>query len=358
VELDPGFAPGYAHLVNNAFTLRPDSARAARLVDTYHLLAPGSWSDQVNRIAFGLVFGDPARRELALSAYDTLPAGSQWWLADAYLDHPRFWALRVELLERAPRSNESPGPVMTATLFDTSLSRGRLQEALATLDSPVIPDGFREAGLYRIHSAGLAAPGMDTPVTLGPSGAAPALAGIPSVLSPFYQGAYAADQGRWGDHATALARLRALADELLTASDSMNSRFAAGAAAALEGKSLLARGQPDRALRLLKDGQRRTAGTGTVSGATLNETIRSWIADLLLETGKPREAVVWLESLWNDPLAAGRLAPVYEEIGETEKAREALALVASAWRDADPALRQRARIASSALRRLELASRE
>jgi hypothetical protein len=90
----------------------------------------------------------------------------------------------------------------------------------------------------------------------------------------------------------------------------------------------------------------------------VNGTIRWWIGDLLVQAGRPREAVVWFESFWNDPLAAERLAPLYERIGEPAKAREAWRVVATVWRDADPAFQERARAASAALRRSGRASSE
>lgn len=352
VELDPGFAPAYIHLVNNAFIHRPDSARASDLIDTYHRLAPNSGSDVDHRIAFGLVFGDSTRRSEAFAALDTLSPGQRVWLSTGYLDHPRFRAMREVVLEHGPRPAIAPGPVMTADLFDTSLSRGRLRAALAYLEDPRMFPGIRAAGLYTIHSAGLPVAGLDLDreLALPPRDISPTVVGYPLLL--FYAGAHAADRDRWEDHADAIDLLRADAERLLAVGDSQSSRILSGAASALSGQGLWRRGNSERALRFLVDGQRQATWTSTAHGDALNGTIRWWLGELLLEMGRPREAVVYFESFWNDPRAADRLGPVYERIGEPDKAREAYSLVASAWGDAEPAFQARSRKALTAIRRL------
>jgi tetratricopeptide (TPR) repeat protein len=336
VELDPGFAPAYIHLVTNAFKFRPDSARAARLIERYHRLAPNSANDQENRIAFGVAFGDSTTRRQALAALDTLLPGTVGWLGDGYLDHPRLWAQREVVLERVPRPNNVQGWILTFDLFDNNLSRGRLKAALAYLDDPLMSDPLRYAGLYRIHAAGLPAPGLslDEALTLRP---ADSLAfDIGSIVTVFYAGAFAADRGRWGDHAAAVARLRSQANALRAAGDSASFRFTMGAATALSGQGLWRRGDAEGALRLLVEGQRRTTWGVSLVRNCLNGTIRWWLGELLLERGRPQEAARYFESFWNDPLAADRLARIYDRMGERVKALQADALVALAWQDADP----------------------
>ena len=114
---------------------------------------------------------------------------------------------------------------------------------------------------------------------------------------------------------------------------------------ALEGQGLWRRGELHRALPLLVDGQRQAIWGESPSRDALNATIRWWIGELLLEIGRPQEAARYFESFWNDPLAADRLARIYEQMGDRAKAREAYALVAFAWKDADPVLQTRARAA-------------
>jgi TolB-like protein len=358
VELDPGFALSYVHLVNNAFIYQPDSARAAYLIDAYYRLAPNKMYDHENQIAFGLVFGDSAHRRKAIAALDTLPTGRLAWLADGYLDHPRFWAEREAVLERHPRPAAPPGRLMTFSLFDTSLSQGKLRAALAHLEDPLMWAGLREAGYYRVHSAGLPVSGevLDRALARLPPDDLPA--DISSLLIAFYAGAYAADQRRWGDHAAAAARLRGYADRLLAEGDSLSSRFTRGAILALEGYGHWRRGEAHRALPILVDGQRQAIWSGSVSREALNDTIRWWLGELLLEMGRPQDAALYFESFWNDSLAADQLARIYERMGDQPKAREAYALVAFAWKDADPELQPRVRAARAAVQRLTRSGRE
>ncbi len=100
------------------------------------------------------------------------------------------------------------------------------------------------------------------------------------------------------------------------------------------------------------DAQRQATWSESHTRDALNDTIRWWIGELLLEMGRPQEAALYFESFWNDPLAADRLAGIYEQMGDRAKAREAYALVASAWKDADPELQLRARESRAAVQRL------
>lgn len=352
VELDPGFAPAYIHLVNNAFTRSPDSARASRLIEAYRRLAPNSTPDQEHQIAFGLAFGDSTRRRQAYAALDTLPPGGRAWLADGYLDHPRFWAMRRVALEDRARPPAPLGGVMTWWLFDTDLLRGRLKTALAWLEDALISPRFRAAGLYRVHAAGLPVPRLVLDQALAPPRTEPLSAALEFLLAWFYAGAYAADQGRSEEHAAAVDQLRAGADRFLAEGDSANARFSRGVALALSGQGLWRRGDSERALERLMEGQRLATWSDSPSREAINETIRWWLGELLLEMNRPAEAAVYYESFWHDPWAAERLGPIYERIGDPAKARAAYSLVTSAWSDADPELQARVRAARAAVQRL------
>ena len=126
---------------------------------------------------------------------------------------------------------------------------------------------------------------------------------------------------------------------------------------ALEGQGLRRRGEVQRALPLLMGGQRQATWVAFANREVLNDTIRWWLGELLLEMGRPQDAALYFESFWNDPLAAERLARIYEQLGEPTKAREAHALVGFAWNDADTELQSRARAARAAVQRLASAHR-
>jgi hypothetical protein len=147
--------------------------------------------------------------------------------------------------------------------------------------------------------------------------------------------------------------LRADGYRALAAGDSADARFLSGAALALEGQGLWRRGDDERARQLLVAGQRQATAGEFFSREAMNETIRWWIGELLLEMERPKEAATYFAASWHDPWAAERLGPIYERIGEPAKAREAYALVAAAWRDADPELQPRVRGARAAIERLD-----
>jgi hypothetical protein len=351
VELDPGFAPAYTHLLNNAFMHRPDSARAARLIEIYHRLAPTSTIDQENQIAFALAFGDSLDRMEAYSALDTLPPRSWLAVADQYLNHPRFWGARETVLGRAMRSripaDRLRKGLIRASQLDNALSLGRLREALGYLEDPLMLAGIREAGLYRSFPSVRGAP-RPGPV-VGPDSVSSL---VQSLVAWFYAGARAADDERWEDYAFAVGRLTEVGPRLGSDGDSAGARFVRGVTDALDGRRAWITGDRERALLLLQDGQRTAAFPASRSLGILNGTIRWWTGELLLESGRPGDAAQYFESFWNDPLAAERLGPIYEQIGEPARAREAYGLVVRAWRGADPELQSRVRAAQAALERL------
>jgi len=78
-------------------------------------------------------------------------------------------------------------------------------------------------------------------------------------------------------------------------------------------------------------------------------------AQMLAESGQTEEAALLLQVLFNHrnlTVALYRLAPLYEELGETDKAREAYAEFAERWKDADPQLQPWVDTARAALVRL------
>jgi hypothetical protein len=125
-----------------------------------------------------------------------------------------------------------------------------------------------------------------------------------------------------------------------------------GASLALQGQGLWRRGDAERALPLLTDGQRQTTWVVSATREALNGTIRWWLGELLLEMGRPLDAALYFESFWHDPRAAWQLGQIYEEVGDRAKARDAFAAVAYAWKDADPELQPQVREARAAVQRL------
>jgi tetratricopeptide (TPR) repeat protein len=95
---------------------------------------------------------------------------------------------------------------------------------------------------------------------------------------------------------------------------------------------------------------------GGFAEENLNDAVRWWLGQLLVELDRPRDALVYFRTPvtsggWR-PLREFESAKIYEELGEFEKARESYEYVLVAWRDADPELRPRIEAARQALARL------
>jgi tetratricopeptide (TPR) repeat protein len=96
---------------------------------------------------------------------------------------------------------------------------------------------------------------------------------------------------------------------------------------------------------------------GPLPAAGPNSLARRWIGLLLLELGKPAEAVPYLQTLWpgsiiRDPFAAYEIGRAYAELGENQKAIEAYQEALLAWRNADPILEPRIETARREITRL------
>nr|MBA2563882.1 hypothetical protein [Gemmatimonadota bacterium] len=343
IELDPSFTPAYIHVVENAFQLHADSARAARLVAAYGGLAGASEFDRINRLAFALAFGNATGRDRARAAADTLPSPLLWFLVGDYFEHPRLKERQREILA-VLRERPSDRGVATISLFWNALGRGRLEEGLAYLDDPGAPGSLRAFGLCNAYVRGMPLPAgwLERELDTGaPEGA--------SWFTSFCAGAYAADGGEWARHAAALDLLRKGAERSLADGNATQARNQGEAAEALQGYGLWKRGRRAEALHSLEALQRRAD--------FLNDIVRWWLGKLLLEMERPREAERYFRSFWQDPLALYHAGKINEELEEPARARDAYTLFLHAWREADPALQPLVREARSALTRLRRGAR-
>ena len=350
VKLDPSFTPAYIHLIDNAFSLYADSARAARLVGTYARLAPGSSFDVAARLTFDLAFGGPSGRARALAAVDTLQTPYVSRVANA-LWHPRFLGLQEEVLQLQRQRSDAP---FTAAilLFFNRISQGKLRAALDGLDDPLLPPGFAYAGRYAAFTVGLPVPAE----RLGSELTAATAESSGNHFAVFYAGAYAADRARWEEHGKALTWLRGEAQRALGAGDSTEARFMEGEALALEGYRHWREGRTEEATRVLETAERQATGHGPQSA--VNATLRRWLGKLMLELGRTRDAERYFASLWPEPLASYQLGKIYEELEDFGKARQSYAHFLLAWKDADPELQPKVQGARAALQRLTSAIRE
>ncbi|MBA3583561.1 MAG: tetratricopeptide repeat protein, partial [Gemmatimonadetes bacterium] len=307
-------------------------------------------------LAFTLAFGDSASRTRARATLDTtsiyLP-----FMAHDELAHARFLEAKSEVLTVALDDPDLfQWDFAASTHVRTLLHRGRLAEALAASAHPALAER-RGMLLYEAHVRGFPVPQEDLAREL-----ARASADTANVFGILYAGAFAAERGRWGEHAAALARIRSVAREAGQAADSTQARLAEGAARALEGVEAWRRGRPAEARRLLD--QARLSITGHFDEETANQMIRWWLGEILIQSGEPREAVRYFtaladgEAVVSDPVAAYRLGRLHEQLGEYREARGAYEYFLTAWRDPDPSLRPWAEKARQAVVRLSGPRRE
>jgi tetratricopeptide (TPR) repeat protein len=317
----------------------------------YSSLAPGTQTLSAFRLVFALAFGDHASRASAMAAVDTtsiyLP-----FLAHDNLSDARFLETKCELLRVALDDPDLFLPDFAAqTLFETLLFRGRFDEALAVSHHPAVAKKRGEL-LYEAHLRGFAVPAHELAAEL-----ALASADTADVFAMLYAGAFAAERGRWGDHARALARQRSIARDALRGADSTRARLARGAALALQGIESWRRDGRLVEARSALD-QARASVTGHFSEEIANRTIRWWLAEVLIQSGEPREAKRYFRALASgdafvtDPVAAYRLGQLEERLGENREAREDYNYFLAAWRAPDHALRPWVDEARQAITRL------
>ena len=317
IRLDPTFAPHYQHPIEHAFD-HADSARALELLGTFERLAGETSDARQYRLGAALAWGTPAEQSKALSALDTLQSGHGE--ITGLLEHPRFLEARLATADAALRQGNAFSFVFA------NFAAGRVEainEVLRDLPGP----GLRTSILYFENLS-------DLPVdrdTLR------ALAEADTTFPNIYlAGLLAAEEGRRDDFRVVLARERARGQSLLEAGDTLAAHQIQGLVRTLEGISLLQQGDREAALAALLDGQR--AGTGFDAVGGMNVIVRWRIAGLLVDLGRPEEAIPWYRSFRNDPWAALELGKLYESLGRHEEAKEQYETALAHWRLADPAL--------------------
>jgi len=346
-QLDPRFLPAYIHRLDYAFT-NADSAQALALIDSVAPLAAESDVDvEANRAAYALAFGDAAARERAWAIFDTL-SGNLVALGLQAFSHPRFREIQARLYQTAIRNRDPDIRGPTFVLAGNQWQRGRMSEALATMDGPGFAQSTPSSLLYTAWLAGLPVPGerLDRELALenvfGEDG-------VVRALDLFFAGAYAADREREPDRAAARGQLRDLGARLRVNGDSVSARFADGAGLALDGMLAWRRGDLELAAQFLEEG--RGLATGHLGKRLVNRAIRWKLGELMAETGRLHDAERYFASIsyWHDPLAYRRLGDLYVEMEEFDKARASYEMFLAAWSDPDPAL---ASIAAEARQKL------
>jgi class 3 adenylate cyclase/tetratricopeptide (TPR) repeat protein len=329
VQLDPRFFPAYIHRVDYAM-LTADSARAAALIDSIvHLTDPSARNNDVGQAIYDLGFGDSLAKERAWRIMET---NEENLVAIGLQDfrHPRFLDVEVRLYDIAARGGSANAVVLGAW---NELHRGRPEAALQRVKTPGFPPGARVAILESAEIQGIPVPAaeMEEALVIDPRD-------LPSDdargVYYFFKGAWAANQSREADRASARGALRDLAARARVEGDSATARFVDGAGLALDGLLAWKKGDLEVAEEFLEEA--RVEATGHGPRWSVNDAIRWWLAEILVEQGKLHEAEPYYASLWVHTRSYERLGDLYARSGDRDKAREAYEMFLTAWKDAEP----------------------
>ena len=350
LALDPAMAMLYEHLFENALHNSFDSGRARNLLAEYSRVA-APYRVQRLELEYQLSFGDSAARGVALDRMSTLPEGERMAI---------LWTFRnvryADVVSRALRDYQrwqtSNAGAAVERLLQLAIDRGDPRHAADYLAASQLLVSHRSLHAYRARLGRLPLPDSVFQAALAMPLAGAELPGTPAAWQIVIAAAVAAEEGRWSEHESALARLGALAQQARERSDSSALRYIEGTRTALRGYALAIRGERARGLAMLIAGQRDATTGESISADFWNGIIRWWIGDLLEREGRLSEAATYFGSIWHNPFAAERVAPIYEQLGQIEKARDAYRMVAEAWRDGDPAMQLRAEQAREAGLRL------
>jgi tetratricopeptide (TPR) repeat protein len=304
------------------------------------------------RLGFVLNFGDAASRASARATLDTASAGTLFGTAAQVLRHPDMLPLQGEIY-RLLRGRPDADPWMLKIQVKNPLDRGRFFEAESLLRDPQVASDFRKYAIYRLYRAGMRLPPdqLEREFELSAADTTP-----DGALNHLLAGVLAADLENWAAYKAVLDRTRSEATRRRTVRDSIAAVVFDGASRALEGYGLWRRGQPAEALPLLEAVQRErrgSAGDGAAGEGALNSMVRWWLGQLLMEMGRPRDALVYFRTFEHDPFAQFESAKIYAELGNLEKARESYEYALQAWRDADPELSPRIEAARQALAEMQ-----
>ncbi|MGH7572471.1 MAG: adenylate/guanylate cyclase domain-containing protein [Gemmatimonadota bacterium] len=342
IRLDPRFGPAYIHYIEAAFLQHADSALATERVAAYQELAAGSHTAERFQMALGIAFGDSATRTRAWAAIDTSSMALAA-LAIQTLGHPTLLEEQGRVLTAARRT---PGPNPGAELFEiiqfmfNRIKTGRVGAALATLEESkqALPPGVPSILLYYAHFLGYPVPRERLDAAFATAIELYAEDDFPFVPEFGLQvGAWAAERGDWVAVEEIVGRVREASESSLQAGDSADARYGAGVVRALEGLTAWRHDDLERSIRLLESARRDATGHQIRHGGS--ELIRWSLGEILLEAGRPEDALRYFGSLTLNPMARFRAAKIYEELGRFEEAREGYAAALAAWSHADPEMR-------------------
>lgn len=332
VELDPRWAPHYIHMVDLALRFHADSALAADRMARYRELAPESPWNRYYGWLFSLALGDSAGRAAALAELELAEPFDRGLVSDR-LSHPRFWPSRIEVLQLERRlATGRHQEALYLLVFGNVMNRGWLAAGVAYLDEARDAKLLGPCDLAFLEIT-LRLPSHPFEARLSPESAGDRATDgsieTPELLSHLACSTlYAAYRGWEGDYRTLRGRL----DEMNTAVAPMDTTAAiemSGLLTLVDGLAAWLSGDTDAAFETLRD-------YSPPSKRLLLPPL--WWGRILLEVGRPEEAIPFLVGQRNDPLAHLYLGAAYEAAGRDSEARDAYRYFLTWWSDADPEL--------------------
>jgi hypothetical protein len=327
LQLDPEFAPAWIHRSDLAFNAYDDSTRARAFTDSLAILAPQSEYVTRARLAWQIAYADSAAAERAWATLDTT-SFSPFSLFGAQLWGRRFLPAQERLAEIQGRraTGANWGPVMSTW---ARMGRGRMRAGIESLEDPDHRPPWNGYAAFWFTVQGIPLPPEVLDRMLAPSAA-----DSTDAASLFLAAAWALERDRSADNAALIRRMEGLGTRQLDAGDSTLAGMTGAMVEALDAYRDLRAGRREEALRKFNAARPRIAGQW--GEWIVNMTIGWWTAELLVDLGRPAEAVPYFESITNTPLPQLELGKIYEGLGDREKALAAYEEFVNAFDSPDP----------------------
>lgn len=322
VGLDPEVAPYHHHLVDLAFSLHRDSARAAKRIEAH----PGREDrKRLFRLAHDMVFGVPERRDRALALIQDVPVPNDWalWFM---LRHPvdgelEDRVLRI-LLDR--EDLDDLGHAAQALILN-DLEQGRIERATSDLQYVEL-----DPTLAACHLAGAEALGLPVPESVASTYLEPSNMELGTSMRGLKcAGMHLIHQERADELPSLFARIRERARGPGSRDGLEQTRPPKDVVDLLRGYRAWKAGDLETARRLLTDRDPWEWWDGSPA---------VWRGDFYREIDRLDTAERWYQAAWWHPLAHERLGRLYEEMNRPDEASKAYQRFIQAWRYADESL--------------------
>jgi tetratricopeptide (TPR) repeat protein len=335
IELDPGYASAYVHLIDFA-VYDADSARARRFIDEYKEVGSGDPASIAYSVVHDYLWADSATKEVAGAALDTLHVEALEGVLNQSLKQQPDWDVEVREISEHLIAVHRPAHVRAVgynTLGFINRHRGRIEEAARAFGEEATLESRRaDVSAARFD---LVAYNYDLEDIETARAAAEVLRRDPTPGDRFRLGVLAVDEGASETVEDQIAALESVFGD----SDLERERVAALAsrslAQALRCYAAVGARDVPTALEEFEKPMPRLSNEAY-------ELLIYELGKLLLEMGDLAEAARFFDTLIYTPAqtqAEYYLGEAYERLGDEERARLHYARFVRWWEDADPELR-------------------